>query len=91
MKIVKLRGRLPEVKIVRFKFEVGTVVEIQPFSLGRFHKTAMSKYRGQLGIVIDVGNDKPLMVDILLFSGKHITIRKEFVKLKFDLLTKKGR
>jgi len=91
MKIVKLRGRLPEVKIVRFKFEVGTVVEIQPFSLGRFHKTAMSKYRGQLGIVIDIGNDKPLMVDILLFSGKHITIRKEFVKLKFDLLTKKGR
>ena len=89
MKII--RGRMPEVKVVRFKFEIGTVVEIQPFSLGRFHRTAMSKYRGQLGIVIDVGNEKPLMVDILLFSGKHITIRKEFVKIKFDLLRKKGR
>ena len=91
MKIIKRRGRLPEVKIVRFKFEAGNVVEIQPFSLGRLQRTAMSRYRGQLGIVIDLGNEKPLMVDVLLFSGKHITIRKEFVKLKFDLLPKKGR
>jgi len=91
MKIIKRRGRLPEVKVVRFRFEVGSIVEIQPFSLGRLQRTAMSKYRGQLGIVIETGNPKPLMVDVLLFSGKHITIRKEFVKLKFDLLPKKGR
>jgi len=91
MKIFKSKGRLPKIKIVKFKYEVGTVVEIQPFSIGRLHRTSMSKYRGQLGIVVDIGNDKPLMVDVLLFSGKHITIRKEFVKPKFDLLLKKGR
>ena len=91
MKIFKSKGRLPKVKTVKSKYEVGTVVEIQPFSIGRLHRTSMSKYRGQLGIVVDIGNDKPLMVDILLFSGKHITIRKEFVKPKFDLLLKKGR
>ena len=54
MKIIKRRGRLPEVKIVRFRYEVGSVVEIQPFSLGRMQRTAMSRYRGQLGIVIDL-------------------------------------
>ena len=91
MKIFKSKGRLPKVKMVKFKYEVGTVVEIQPFSIGRLHRTSMSKYRGQLGIVVDIGNDKPLMIDVLLFSGKHITIRKEFVKPKFDLLLKKGR
>jgi len=91
MKIFKSKGRLPKIKIVKFKYEVGTVVEIQPFSIGRLHRTSMSKYRGQLGIVVDIGNDKPLMIDVLLFSGKHITIRKEFVKPRFDLLLKKGR
>ena len=82
---------MPEVKVAKFKYKVGTVVEVQPFSLGRFHRTAVSKYRGQLGIVVDLGNKQPLMVDVLLFSGKHITIRKEFLKIKFDLLPKKGR
>jgi len=91
MKIFKRKGKLPKVKIVKFKYEVGTVVEIQPFSIGRLHRTSMSKYRGQLGIIVEIGNEKPLMVDVLLFSGKHITIRKEFVKPKFDLLLKKGR
>jgi len=85
------KKNLPKVKTVRFKYEVGTVVEIRPFSLGRFHRTAMSKYKGQLGVVIDVGDSRPFWVDVLLFSGKHIKIRKEFVKLKFELLTKKGR
>tara|TARA_Y100000034_G_C6632545_1_gene276207 strand:- start:155 stop:430 length:276 start_codon:yes stop_codon:yes gene_type:complete len=91
MKKFKGKGRLPEVKIMRYKLEAGTVVEIQPFSLGMFHKTRISKYRGQIGIIVDLGNEDPLMVDVLLFSGKHITIRKEFVKVKFELLTKKGR
>tara|TARA_R110000824_G_scaffold6012_5_gene27625 strand:- start:1535 stop:1810 length:276 start_codon:yes stop_codon:yes gene_type:complete len=91
MKIFKRKGNLPKVKVKRHNYEVGTVVEIQPFSLGRLHRTAMSKYKGQMGIIIDIGDKRPSMVDIMLFSGKHITIRKEFVKIRFDLKTRKGR
>ena len=90
MKVFKGKGRLPEVKVKRWNYDAGTVVEIQPFSLGRFHRSAMSKYKGQVGIIIDIGNKKPSMVDVLLFSGKHITIRKEFIKVRLDLKTKKG-
>ena len=66
MKIFKSKGGLPEVKATKIKFEVGTVVEIQPFALG-------------------------LGLDVLLFSGKHLTIRREFVKPRLDLAIKKGR
>ena len=93
MKIFKSKGGLPEVKATKIKFEVGTVVEIQPFALGlgRFHVTSISKYRGHLGVIIDIGDTRPLWLDVLLFSGKHLTIRREFVKPRLDLAIKKGR
>ena len=73
---------LPKVKVLRQVIKTGDVVEIKPFRPSKLMKMPFQKYKGQLGIVIELENASPFMFDVLLFSGVHIRIRREMIRLK---------
>ena len=84
--------RIPSVKVSRKQIRAGTIVEICPFSLGRIHLNSFSKFKGKRGVVIEFPKKKPLFVKVLMFTGEYITIRQEFVKVRYNLLpARKGR
>ena len=85
-------NKRPYIKVSRKEMRPGTIVEISPFSLGRIYLNSFARFKGKKGIVIDMPKKKPLFIDVLMFTGEHIRIRQEFVKVRYNLLpTRKGR
>ena len=75
---------LPKVTIRREVIKTGDVVEIRPFRPSKLMKLPFERHQGKLGIVVDLESPSPFMYDVLLFTGEHIKIRREMIRLKKD-------
>ena len=73
---------IPKVTVRREMIKTGDVVEIRAFKPSRLMKIPFEKHQGKLGIVVDLESPSPFMFDVLLFSGEHIRIRREMIRLK---------
>ena len=73
---------IPKVTVIREIIKTGDVVEVRAFKPSRLMKIPFEKHQGKLGIVVDLESPSPFMFDVLLFSGEHIRIRREMIRLK---------
>lgn len=73
---------IPKVTVRREMIKTGDVVEIRAFKPSRLMKIPFEKHQGKLGIVVDLESPSPFMFDVLLFSGEHIRIRREMIRLR---------
>lgn len=73
---------IPKVTVRREIIKTGDVVEVRAFKPSRLMKIPFEKHQGKLGIVVDLESPSPFMFDVLLFSGEHIRIRREMIRLK---------
>ena len=73
---------MPKVTVRREIIKTGDVVEIRAFKPSRLMKLPFEKHQGKLGIVVDLESPSPFMFDVLLFSGEHIRIRREMLRLR---------
>ena len=73
---------MPKVTVRREMIKTGDVVEIRAFKPNRLMKLPFEKHQGKLGIVVDLESPSPFMFDVLLFSGEHIRIRREMLRLR---------
>ena len=73
---------MPKVTVRREIIKTGDVVEIRAFKPSRLMKLPFEKHQGKLGIVLDLESPSPFMFDVLLFSGEHIRIRREMLRLR---------
>ena len=73
---------LPKVTVRREVIKTGDVVEVRAFRPSHLMRLPFEKHQGKLGIVVDLESPSPFMFDVLLFSGEHIRIRREMIKLK---------